>query len=631
MSVGGRRIITMFEDDPPGSGISEVGAIVADDSLVLQGESVDLRGQAQSHKPGPTASSALAILSSLSPLSETASAVLEGLSEEELLDLLVAWDRVEGQAAAGKRAVAAAMEERLAPRIVPSRQGRVEVKGQAACEIAMRLGISSQRAGLLVGEGLLFNGVLADVGAALAEGLIDAGKAGLFAKVLGDQEAAVAFAVMDTLLPIAPGKPHAQLEKALNAELIRVDPAAAAKRFERAMRLRRLEQVQLRPDGMASIRLVGAVFDVARVYVHADGVARATKAAGDERTMDQLRADALVALVSNQGPPAPPAPPAAGADSDGPDGPSGPSWSDGLSGPSGSADPGDPGEPGSRLADPGSLSQISRLIAGLRAGSRHLKAKKGLPPSAPLIERPPLANATGPASKVTLLLALDQLRPPGDSPPSVAQTYRDELYAPPPDHQRPGAEATPPTPGDESLPREGMTPAADAMTPTAGAMPPAADALPSGGALPAAALGRDVPYLLGFGPIDPLTARALIADHPANLTIKIYEEVLAEHVEWLTAAPENRHDPCPALQRHLAAYYPTCIAPTCTVRATVCDNDHVIEYPLGPTHVTNLRPLCRYHHLLKTHAGHRLELDETGTLIWITALGTRRPTQHQRR
>ena len=175
-----------------------------------------------------------------------------------------------------------------------------------------------------------------------------------------------------------------------------------------------------------------------------------------------------------------------------------------------------------------------------------------------------------------------------------------------------------------------MTPAADAMTPTAGAMPPAADALPSGGALPAAALGRDVPYLLGFGPIDPLTARALIADHPANLTIKIYEEVLAEHVEWLTAPPENRHDPCPALQRHLAAYYPTCIAPTCTVRATVCDNDHVIEYPLGPTHVTNLRPLCRYHHLLKTHAGHRLELDETGTLIWITALGTRRPTQHQR-
>ena len=576
------------------------------------------------------------------PFTEAGAAALERMSSEDLLELIAAWDRVEAQAAANKRSAAAQLEERLAPRIVHGRQGRVEVKGQAACEVAIRLGISTQRASLLVGEGLLFNGILSDVGVALAEGVIDAGKAALFAKVLSDQEPAIAFAVMDTVLPLAPGKPHARLEKALNAELIRVDPAAASKRFERAMRQRRVEQVQLRPDGMASIRLVGAVFDVARVYVHTDAVARATKSAGDARTLDQLRADTLISLVTDQLPP-PATTPNTDPESGGPGGNGGQGGNGGAGGPGGSGGPGGNGGSGGNGGPVESeLDRVELLIAGLRSSSARTKNKGEPPPLSMPIERPPLIRATGAASRLTLVLAGAHLHPPGDDdPPSLADTYRNDLYVSPlsnegslfPDPVNAPGSST----ADSSKAGCSMAGSYGPDSSTAGSYQPdssTADSSEAGSCQPVdppAVLGRDVPYLLGFGPIDPFTARALIADHPANLSIKTYEDLQVEHVEWLTAAPEKRHDPCPALQRHLAAYYPTCIAPTCTVRATVCDNDHVIEYPLGPTHVTNLRPLCRHHHLLKTHAGHRLELDQTGTLTWITALGTRRPTQHQRR
>ena len=268
-----RRMVSMFEDDLLVSSGVEIGGLVVDDSAMLDGglesaneaepvggapSDVDpdgAPGSSSSSGPGAVpgveqgverggkpgfepgvevAMAELAPFGPLSPFGQAGAAILNELSGEGLLDLLAAWDVIEAQASAGKRAVAAALEERLAPRIVTGRQGRVEVKGQAACEVAIRLGVSQQRAGVLVGEGLLFNGILADVGQALVGGLIDAGKAGLFAEALGDQEAAVAFAVIDTLLPKAPSTTHAQLKKALNAEVIRVDPVVKRPRFDAA-------------------------------------------------------------------------------------------------------------------------------------------------------------------------------------------------------------------------------------------------------------------------------------------------------------------------------------------------------------------------------------------------------------
>ncbi|WP_028473245.1 HNH endonuclease signature motif containing protein [Nocardioides alkalitolerans] len=52
----------------------------------------------------------------------------------------------------------------------------------------------------------------------------------------------------------------------------------------------------------------------------------------------------------------------------------------------------------------------------------------------------------------------------------------------------------------------------------------------------------------------------------------------------------------------------TCVFPHCTRPARACDLDHVDEYvgldeggPPGQTSTTNLAPLCRRHHRVKTH------------------------------
>lgn len=45
----------------------------------------------------------------------------------------------------------------------------------------------------------------------------------------------------------------------------------------------------------------------------------------------------------------------------------------------------------------------------------------------------------------------------------------------------------------------------------------------------------------------------------------------------------------------------TCRVPTCSRPAVECDLDHDIPHPRGPTSGTNLQPLCRRHHRIKTH------------------------------
>ncbi|GAA4536582.1 HNH endonuclease signature motif containing protein [Mycobacterium paraffinicum] len=61
----------------------------------------------------------------------------------------------------------------------------------------------------------------------------------------------------------------------------------------------------------------------------------------------------------------------------------------------------------------------------------------------------------------------------------------------------------------------------------------------------------------------------------------------------------------------------TCRAPGCDRPAVDCDIDHTIPYADGgATHPSNLKCLCRQHHLLKTFWGWRDEQLPDGTLIW---------------
>ena len=79
---------------------------------------------------------------------------------------------------------------------------------------------------------------------------------------------------------------------------------------------------------------------------------------------------------------------------------------------------------------------------------------------------------------------------------------------------------------------------------------------------------------------------------------------------------ENRYRPSLALADFVRARDLTCRAPGCNRPATNCDLDHTIPFPHGATHASNLKCLCRLHHLLKTFWGWRDYQLPDGTVMW---------------
>ena len=69
----------------------------------------------------------------------------------------------------------------------------------------------------------------------------------------------------------------------------------------------------------------------------------------------------------------------------------------------------------------------------------------------------------------------------------------------------------------------------------------------------------------------------------------------------------------------------TCRFPGCSAPATNCDVDHTIPWPYGPTGASNLKALCRKHHLLKTfwggQSGWREKQLDDGTIVWTAPDG----------
>lgn len=62
--------------------------------------------------------------------------------------------------------------------------------------------------------------------------------------------------------------------------------------------------------------------------------------------------------------------------------------------------------------------------------------------------------------------------------------------------------------------------------------------------------------------------------------------------------PEAGYRPSAALAEFIRWRDLTCRWPGCDAR--VCDTDHTVPYPLGPTHPSNCKNYCRTHHLVKT-------------------------------
>ena len=89
--------------------------------------------------------------------------------------------------------------------------------------------------------------------------------------------------------------------------------------------------------------------------------------------------------------------------------------------------------------------------------------------------------------------------------------------------------------------------------------------------------------------------------------------------------PEPDYRPSKALAAFVRARDLTCRFPNCDQPAECCDIDHTIPYPTGPTHPSNLKCMCRHHHLLKTFwtglGGWADRQLPDGTVIWTAPTG----------
>jgi len=100
---------------------------------------------------------------------------------------------------------------------------------------------------------------------------------------------------------------------------------------------------------------------------------------------------------------------------------------------------------------------------------------------------------------------------------------------------------------------------------------------------------------------------------------------LREVVHPKERSPEPQYRPSRALAEFIRCRDLTCRFPGCDRPAEHADIDHTVPYPLGPTHASNLKLLCRVHHLLKTFytgpKGCRDRQEPDGTVIWTSPTG----------
>jgi hypothetical protein len=181
---------------------------------------------------------------------------------------------------------------------------------------------------------------------------------------------------------------------------------------------------------------------------------------------------------------------------------------------------------------------------------------------------------------------------------------------------QPDGEPTPvaPTPVAGSSP----VPPALCPAPTAGSaqVPPAFCAAPvaESAAIPADFCSAPPAFVIGAGVLPaPLLAATL--DRATVLEIRHPGE----------APPEPHYRPSRALADFVRCRDLTCRWPGCDEPAYGCDIDHTVPWPLGPTHASNTKCYCRFHHLLKTfYCGvggwHEQQLPD-GTLILTAPTG----------
>jgi len=108
---------------------------------------------------------------------------------------------------------------------------------------------------------------------------------------------------------------------------------------------------------------------------------------------------------------------------------------------------------------------------------------------------------------------------------------------------------------------------------------------------------------------------------PAEQVERLADGAVIRQVDLPPDAAEPRYRPSAKLAEFVRCRDLTCRFPGCDRPAQACDIDHTTAYPAGPTHPSNLKCLCRFHHLLKTFHPWQDQQFPDGTVVWTAPTG----------
>jgi len=219
------------------------------------------------------------------------------LDDAALVESTAAWERLSAWAHLGAALAAGELSRRASmnPRWVRPAPAKECVAGD---ELAMRLGWSRPAANRLVRDGRALGAQLLPLADAVRAGLLDTSKLRVLADRLHDRAYQLSWPVLDQVLPEAPLRTPTQLAADVDRALLALDPADAAVRLPKALAARHVCHPRRLPDGMAGLWAVLPADDAARIDATLEATARAARAVGDPRTLDQLRADTLTGLAT---------------------------------------------------------------------------------------------------------------------------------------------------------------------------------------------------------------------------------------------------------------------------------------------------------------------------------------------
>jgi hypothetical protein len=223
-----------------------------------------------------------------------------GASDDELIGVLRAWQRIESWASARRLAVTAELIRRR-PGPGCELEGAAELPGiwGKFCpdELAIAMAISARAGDKKLALAHDLAGRLPGTARALLEGAIDEYKAQIISEATRTLDDRGAAAVEALVLPGIETRTPGQIRAALARAILTVDPAAARRRREEAEKDARVE---LWREDAGTAALCGRDLPPAEALAADQRIteyARELKAAGLDGTMDQLRARAFLDLT----------------------------------------------------------------------------------------------------------------------------------------------------------------------------------------------------------------------------------------------------------------------------------------------------------------------------------------------